>query len=109
MVIFNSVLPLTLLSERLRSNLVYGYIVALCVLVGMWLERFVIIVTSLSHDYDPYAWGAYTPTIYEVGITVGSFGMFFLMIASFTKVMPVVAISEMKEQSHSKGADSGHE
>ena len=109
MIAFNSVLPLTLLSGRLRSNIVYGYIVALCVLVGMWLERFVIIVTSLSHDYDPYAWGTYTPTIYEIGVTVGSFGMFFLMIASFTKVLPVVAISEMKEQSHSNEADSGHE
>jgi molybdopterin-containing oxidoreductase family membrane subunit len=105
MVTFNSILPLTLLSARLRSNLVYVYIVAVCVLVGMWLERFVIIVTSLSHDFDPYSWGEYSPTIYEVGITLGSFGMFFLMIALFSKILPVVAMSEVKALNGMKHGD----
>jgi molybdopterin-containing oxidoreductase family membrane subunit len=109
MVLFNSALPLTLLSARLRSNLRYGYIVAVCVLVGMWLERFVIIVTSLSHDFDPYAWGTYSPTLIEAGITLGSFAMFFLMFAGFTKVLPVVAMSEMKESSHPSHGGSSDE
>lgn len=105
---FNSVLPLTLLSARLRSNLFYGYAVAVCVLVGMWLERFVIIVTSLSHDFDPYTWGTYSPTIYEVGITLGSFGLFFFMMAAFSKILPVVAMSEMKGLGVKKQGDKSH-
>jgi molybdopterin-containing oxidoreductase family membrane subunit len=109
MVVFNSVLPLTLLSARLRSSLPYGYAVAVCVLVGMWLERFVIIASSLSHDFDPYAWGTYSPTIIELGITVGSFAMFFLMFASFAKVLPVVAMSEIKESIHSANEGSADE
>jgi molybdopterin-containing oxidoreductase family membrane subunit len=107
MVTFNSILPLTLLSSRLRSNLAYGYGVAVCVLIGMWLERFVIIASSLSHDFDPYSWGSYFPTIIELGITVGSFGMFFFSFALFAKLLPVVAISEIKESIHSSAR--GHE
>jgi molybdopterin-containing oxidoreductase family membrane subunit len=109
MVFFNSVLPLTLLSSRLRSSLPYGYGVAVCVLIGMWLERFVIIVTSLSHDFDPYVWGTYTPTLIEVGITLGSFGMFFFLFAAFAKALPVVAMSEMKSITHSAQRGSANE
>jgi molybdopterin-containing oxidoreductase family membrane subunit len=105
---FNSILPLTLLSHRLRNSMGYAYVVAVCVLVGMWLERFVIIVTSLSHDFDPYAWGSYAPTIYEWGITLGSFGLFFFLFAAFSKALPVVAMSEIKsERAHHEG-DTGH-
>jgi molybdopterin-containing oxidoreductase family membrane subunit len=107
MIAFNSVLPLTLLSRRLREDLVYVYVVAVCVLVGMWLERFVIIVSSLSHDYDPYAWGTYAPTIYEWGITVGSFGLFFLLIALFSRILPIVAMNEVKASSQSKREETG--
>ncbi len=98
MLVFNSILPLSLLHSRLRSNLAYVYFVSICVLIGMWVERFVIIVTSLSHDYDPYAWGTYRPTFIEVGITVGSFGLFFLLFAAFAKVLPVVAMGEVKAE-----------
>ena len=109
MIFFNSILPLTLLSRRLRLNSMYAYIVAICVLIGMWFERFVIIVSSLSHDFDPYAWGNYSPTIYEIGITLGSFGMFFFMFAAIAKILPMVAMSEMKSLSHSAGRGSSHE
>ena len=109
MIVFNSILPLTLLSSRLRENLAYTYAVAIGVLIGMWIERFVIIVTSLSHDYDPYAWGSYAPTLFELGITLGSFGMFFLMIAGFSKVLPVVALSEMKGLNRLKQGESDNE
>ncbi|GAB4330840.1 MAG: polysulfide reductase NrfD [Candidatus Abyssubacteria bacterium] len=96
MVFCNSLLPLTLFSARLRARLGYVYFVSVAVLIGMWVERFVIIVTSLAHDFDPYAWGTYTPTIIEAGITLGSFGMFFLMYAGFAKLLPVVAMGELK-------------
>jgi len=109
MIVFNSILPLTLLSSTLRENLACTYAVAIGVLIGMWIERFVIIVTSLSHDYDPYAWGSYAPTLFELGITLGSFGMFFLMIAGFSKVLPVVALSEMKGLNRLKQGESDNE
>jgi molybdopterin-containing oxidoreductase family membrane subunit len=63
----------------------------------MWLERFVLIVASLSHDYDPYAWGPYTLSLTELGITAGSFGLFFLLFLLFSRLLPVVAMTEMKQ------------
>lgn len=108
MVTFNSVLPLTLFSSRLRSSLPFVYSVAVLVLVGMWLERFVIIVSSLSHGYDPYAWGTYTPTIYEWGVTLGTFGLFFFMMALFLRLLPIVAVSEIKAQIREESGEAGH-
>jgi len=64
----------------------------------MWLERFVIVVASLSRDFDPYAWGNYTPSLTEIGITIGSFGLFFLAFLLFVKVLPVLSITELKER-----------
>ena len=63
----------------------------------MWLERFVIIVTSLANDFDPYSWGLYKPTLVEAGITIGSFGFFFTLFLLFTRFLPIVAITELKE------------
>ena len=66
----------------------------------MWLERFVIIVTSLSHDFDPANWaGLYEPTWVEGAITIGSFSLFFLLFLVFIKNFPAVSITEMKEGS----------
>jgi molybdopterin-containing oxidoreductase family membrane subunit len=62
----------------------------------MWFERFVIVVTSLHRDYLPSSWGYYTPTIYDLGIILGSFGLFFTLVILFTKMLPVVSISEIK-------------
>jgi molybdopterin-containing oxidoreductase family membrane subunit len=76
-------------------------LLAICILVnvGMWLERFIIIVTSLSHDRIPFDWwGLYRPTLVEAGITLGSFGWFFFWFLIFVKLLPAVSISEMKEE-----------
>jgi molybdopterin-containing oxidoreductase family membrane subunit len=108
MVLCNSILPITLFIARLRSNMIYVYVVAVCVVIGMWLERFVIIVSSLSQDYDPYAWGQYWPSIVEWGITLGSFGMFFFMFGMLTRIFPVVAMGEVKSQLRPKPGDAGH-
>ncbi|MFZ0391201.1 MAG: NrfD/PsrC family molybdoenzyme membrane anchor subunit, partial [Calditrichia bacterium] len=98
MVFCNSLLPFTLFVKGLRRSIPYLFIVSLFVNVGMWLERFVIIVSSLSKDFDPYAWGLYKPSIVEIGITLGSFGMFFTFFLIFTKVLPVLSITEIKEE-----------
>ncbi len=97
MLLCNSLLPMTMFVKRLRRNLKYLFVLSIFVNIGMWLERFVIIVSSLSRDYDPYAWGTYTPSIIEIGITVGSFGMFFMFFLIFTKILPVLSITEVKE------------
>lgn len=97
MIFCNSLVPLTLFAKRLRRNTTYLLVVSLLVNVGMWLERFVIIVTSLAHDFDPYVWGTYRPTYVEVGISLGSFGLFFLLYLLFVKNLPVLSITEIKE------------
>jgi molybdopterin-containing oxidoreductase family membrane subunit len=98
MVFCNSLLPLTLFVRGLRRNIAYLFVLSLFVNVGMWLERFVIIVSSLAKDFDPYNWGLYLPRWPEVAITLGSFGMFFMFFLLFTKVLPILSITEIKEE-----------
>ena len=64
----------------------------------MWLERFVIIITSLAHEFDPYAWGHYRPRVVEISIMIGTWCFFFMMFLLFAKFLPVVAITEKKEE-----------
>src|SRR5512133_2314772 len=97
MVVCNSLLPLTLLFRRMRRSLPWLFVLGILVNVGMWTERFVLIVTSLAHDYDPYSWGTYSPTRYEIGITAGSFGLFFALFLLFARLLPVIAIAESKQ------------
>jgi Ni/Fe-hydrogenase subunit HybB-like protein len=94
----NSLLPLSLFIRKLRRSVPYLFVLSIFVNVGMWLERFVIIVSSLAKDFDPYNWGVYTPSWVEVGITLGSFGMFFTFFLVFTKVLPILSITEIKEE-----------
>jgi len=66
------------------------------VTLGMWMERFVIIVISLQQDYLPSSWHKYIPTKIDFGILLGSFGLFFTLVLLFARVLPVIATSEMK-------------
>ena len=97
MLICNCVLPLSLFSQKLRRNLVWLWILSLFVNLGMWFERFVIIVPSLSHEFEPWQWSTYAPTWVDYGILLGSFGWFFMWFLLFIKQLPVLAISEIKE------------
>jgi len=74
-------------------------VVSIFINIGMWLERFVIIVSSLSHDFDPANWpeGTYQPTWIEGAITAGSFAWFFFFFLLFVKNFPAISITEMKE------------
>jgi molybdopterin-containing oxidoreductase family membrane subunit len=100
MILCNSVLPLPLFIKKLRRNIPFLFVASLFVNVGMWLERFVIIVTTLARDYNPYAWGTYSPTFVEIGITLGGFGFFFSAYLIFLKTLPVLSITELKEHHH---------
>ena len=99
MIVCNSLLPLTLFVRRLRRSLPWLLVLGILVNIGMWLECFVIIVASLAHDYDPYAWGTYNFSWVEFGISVGSFGLFFLLFLLFARLLPVLAVTEIKEHS----------
>jgi molybdopterin-containing oxidoreductase family membrane subunit len=97
MLFCNGIVPLALFVRKWRRNIAFLFVLSIFVNIGMWLERFVIIVTSLAHDFNPYSWGIYKPTFVELGITLGSFGFFFTLFLIFTKLLPVVAVTELKE------------
>jgi molybdopterin-containing oxidoreductase family membrane subunit len=93
----NSAAPLVLFSKRARTSPAVLYIVSILVLIGMWFERFNIIVPSLGHDFYPYTWGIYVPTVTDTMIVIGSFAWFFILFLGFIKVMPSLSIVEVKE------------
>jgi molybdopterin-containing oxidoreductase family membrane subunit len=96
MVSCNVILPQILWWKKARTNLGYLFVMSLIVNVGMWFERFVIIVTSLHRDYLPSSWAMYTPTIWEFLALLGSFGLFFTMFCLFARFLPIVATAEVK-------------
>jgi molybdopterin-containing oxidoreductase family membrane subunit len=93
----NCLVPLVLLSRKARTHVVTLYVVSIFVLIGMWLERFNIIVPGLAHDFYPYTWGTYYPTVTDSAIIVGSFAWFFILFLGFIRVMPSLSIVEVKE------------
>ncbi|MDZ4785600.1 MAG: NrfD/PsrC family molybdoenzyme membrane anchor subunit [bacterium] len=93
----NCIIPLTLWFKKLRSNIAYLFIVSIFINIGMWLERFNIIFTSLAREFIPAAWGGYNFSWVEVGITVGAFGWFGMYMCLFIKFFPAVSITEIKE------------
>ena len=97
MIICNVIIPLPLWFKSVRRNLKILFIMSIFINIGMWFERFNIIVISLSHGFDPAAWGIYKPSWVEVGITVGSFAWFLMFFLIFLKTLPAVSIAEMKE------------
>jgi Ni/Fe-hydrogenase subunit HybB-like protein len=98
MVLVNCGGPLLFLFRRVRNSIPALMIICLGVNLGMWLERFVIIVTSLSHDRNPASWRLYTPTWIEAGLTIGAFGWFTFWFLLAVRVLPVVSIAELKEE-----------
>ncbi|HXC03105.1 MAG TPA: hydrogenase, partial [Bacteroidia bacterium] len=82
--------------KKIRTSLTATFILSIVVNIGMWFERFVIIVTSLHRDYIPSSWTMYHPTWIEIGIFTGTIGMFFTFFLLFARVFPVIALNELK-------------
>ncbi len=92
----NVLVPQALWFRRVRTNLGAVFAISILVNVGMWFERFVIIVTSIHRDYLPSSWGSYAPTLIEILTLAGSFGLFFTLFLLFIRFVPVIAIAEVK-------------
>ena len=97
MVFCNVVVPMSLWFKRTRNSLAALFAVTIFVNIGMWYERFVIIVTSLAHEFEPGGWGIYVPTTTEILIMIGSFAWFFFWFLLFSRTLPVISIAEVKE------------
>ncbi len=96
MVTCNVISPQLFWVKKIRRSVPVMFVIAIFVNVGMWFERFVIVVTSLSRDFLPSSWAYYTPTYVDFMILIGSFGFFFTWILLFTKALPVVSMAEVK-------------
>ncbi|MFO7827928.1 MAG: NrfD/PsrC family molybdoenzyme membrane anchor subunit [Bacteroidales bacterium] len=92
----NVVSPQLFWFKKLRRSIWFTFLMSIIINVGMWFERFVIIVTSLHRDYLPSSWEMYKPTIIEVAIFVGTLGIFFTLFLLFVRFFPVIAMAEVK-------------
>ena len=97
LITLNCVLPQLLWSRRVRTNDIALFLVALSINLGMWVERFVIVVQSLSHDFVPSSWKLYTPTFWDVATLLGSVGLFLVLQFLFIRYVPMISISESRE------------
>ena len=97
LMLVNVVIPQALWSARVRRNLIALFLVALSINLGMWLERFVIVITSLHRDFVPSSWGMFFPTIWDWATLFGSIGLFLTLLFLFIRFLPMIAISETRE------------
>ncbi len=96
MITCNAIIPQLFWFKKIRKNITIVFIISLFINVGMWFERYVIVVTSLSKDFLPATWATYSPTITEVAIFAGTIGLFILGVLAFFRFVPTIAISEVK-------------
>jgi molybdopterin-containing oxidoreductase family membrane subunit len=94
--IFNVGVPQALWSRKVRSSTFWLFAISMSINVGMWLERFVIIVVSLHRDHMPSAWGMYTPSVWDWATFVGTIGLFFTLMFLFIRFLPLISIFEMR-------------
>jgi Ni/Fe-hydrogenase subunit HybB-like protein len=114
MMICNVVSAQLLWIKKLRRNLAFTFFLSIVINVGMWFERFVIIVISLHRDFLPSSWTMYKPTIVEYGLLIGTLGIFFTSFLLFIRVFPVISIFEVKSilktnSSIQPGKENSHE
>lgn len=96
MVSCNVITPQFFWFKKLRNNMTFVFILSIFVNIGMWFERFVIITTSLHRDYLPSSWAMYSPTWVEIWTFIGTFGLFFTLFFLFIRLLPGIAVAEVK-------------
>ena len=92
----NVVSPQLMWVKKWRRNIVLTFFMSIVVNVGMWFERFVIIVTSIHRDYVPSSWNLFHPTFVDIGLFLGTIGIFFVLFLLYSRVFPVLALNEVK-------------
>lgn len=108
LILCNIIVPQFLWSHKIRSNPMALFIISIIINIGMWLERFVIVVTSLSQDFLPSSWKMYYPTIWDFTTYIGSLGLFFTLLFLFVRVLPVISIFEMRELVEKQSSPNGN-
>ena len=96
MISCNVIIPQLFWSKKLRTSIPVMFVASIFVNIGMWFERFVIVVTSLANDFLPSSWDYYQPTFVDIGTFIGSFGLFFALFLLFIRFLPLIAMSEVK-------------
>jgi molybdopterin-containing oxidoreductase family membrane subunit len=96
LILCNGVTPQLLWFKKIRSKLLVLWLISLVVSIGMWLERFVIVVTSLHRDFLPSSWGFYSPTQWDWAMFIGTIGFFFALLFLFIRFLPMISIFEMR-------------
>ena len=99
----NVISPQLFWVKKWRRNLKFTFVMSIIVNIGMWFERFVIIVTSLHRDYLPSSWTMFYPTFVDIGVFVGTIGLFFVFFLMFARFFPVLALNEIKSILRSSG------
>ncbi|NNK10850.1 MAG: polysulfide reductase NrfD [Flavobacteriaceae bacterium] len=100
----NVVSPQVMWFKKIRTSIVISFVISIVVNIGMWFERFVIIVTSLHRDYLPSSWTMFSPTFVDIGIFIGTIGFFFVLFLLYARTFPVIAQAEVKSILKSSGS-----
>src|ERR1700676_5091991 len=100
LILCNILIPQSLWSRRVRQNIPRLFFVSLVVNVGMWLERFIIVITSLHRDFLPSSWGMYYPTQWDWAVLLGTIGFFLTLMILFVRTLPAISIFEVREVLH---------
>lgn len=103
LIIFNVIIPQFLWIKYIRRSFFWSYIISICINIGMWFERFDIIVLNLSHDYLTSSWTGFMPTFIDIGIFIGTIGFFFVLYLLYARSFPVIAQAELKTILKSSG------
>jgi len=96
MIFCNALIPQLFWFKKVRRNWIWLLVVSIFINIGMWLERFNIVITSLDKDYLPSNWASYTPTAIDIGVFIGTIGLFGVGVLLFMRYLPMMAISELK-------------
>jgi Ni/Fe-hydrogenase subunit HybB-like protein len=104
----NIAIPQLLWFRAVRNNVPLLWVISIVINIGMWLERFVIVVTSLQHPFLPSAWGNYYPTKWDWGLYIGTIGFFFTLLLLFIRFLPMINVFEMRELLSRQTGHGGH-
>ena len=96
LILCNIAVPQLLWFKKFRINTIWLFIVSMFINVGMWLERFIIVVTSMHRDYMPSSWDMFYPTFWDWAIYIGTIGLFLFLFFSFVRGLPMISIHEIR-------------